>query len=401
VEITPQRSPNDSECDVSRREHTHRTQQTSATSGRITDSTPPYAVAQSAAPSRQEITVGLFGRRPKARTAQAQKAAIATFWTWWDQNAQPIADSIATGELERFIKPMSARVHAIDPGLSWEFGAGDSSRNQLTITAEGDPQLRRTARQWLREAPPADQTWSFHDLRQASGLNATLQLNEATLVLSEITVTAIPVGSGLNVTVHHPAFAGLSDAMQAQISALALDAALGEEAVELWIGTIEHTPTATAQAIPLGELSEALAEVIAEYMPDGEMAWTMLRGTGPRGLVQVLCLTRLASVQSPDFDQHVAITVPFSDITDEGLAGEAALDELRAFSAHLDEIVEGSGKLVAEETSDGVRILHYYVDSTTPASEQLQVATRGWRQGVVEITTSLDPSWHEVAAFRS
>lgn len=345
--------------------------------------------------------MGLFGRRPKPRTPQAQKAAIAAFWAWWEHNAQPIADSIETGELERYITPMSARVHAIDPGLSWEFGAGRSSRHQLTVTAEGNPELRRTARQWLREAPPSDQTWSFHDLRQASGLNATLQLSDTTLALSEITVTAIPVGSGLNVTVHHPAFADLSEGMQAQISALALDAALGEEAVELWIGTIEHTPTATAQAIPLGELSEALAEVISEFMPDGEMAWTMLRGTGPRGLVQILCLTRLVSVQSPAFDQHVAITVPFADVTDEGLAGPAAHDELRAFSAHLDEIVEGSGRLVAEETSNGVRILHYYVDSTTPASEQLQVATRGWRHGPVAITTSLDPSWHEVAAFRS
>lgn len=345
--------------------------------------------------------MGLFGRRSKPRTPEAQKAAIAAFWSWWADSAQSIADSIPAGQLDRFIKPMSARVHAIDPGLAWEFGAGISSQHQLTITAEGDPELRRTARRWLREAPPSDQTWSFYDLRQASGVDVTLQLNDTSLLLSEITVTAIPVGSGLNVTVHHPAFADLSEPMQAQISALALDAALGEEAVELWIGTIEHTPVATAQALPLGELPEALAEVIAEFMPDGEMAWTMLRGTGPRGIVQVLCLTRLVSIQSPDFDQHVAITVPFSDITEDGLAGVEALDELRAFTAHLDEIVSGSGRLVAEETSDGVRILHYYVDSTTPASEQLRVATRGWRQGAVELAASLDPAWQDVAAFRT
>lgn len=345
--------------------------------------------------------MGLFGRRPKPRTPDAQKAAISAFWTWWASNAQSIADSIPTGELERFVKPMSARVHAIDPGLAWEFGAGTSSRHQLTVTAEGDPRLRRTARQWLRQAPSSDQLWSFHDMRQASGLNTTLQLNDATLLLSEITVTAIPVGSGLNVTMHHPVFATLSEPMQAQISALALDAALGEEAVELWIGTIEYTPIATADAIPLGELSEVVSGVISEFMPQGEMAWALLRGTGPRGVVQVQCLTRLASVQSPDFDQHVAITVPFSDITDEGLAGVEALEELRAFSAHLDEIVGGSGRLVAEETSGGVRLLHYYVDSTTPAAEQLQVATRGWRHGAVELATSLDPAWHDVAAFRT
>lgn len=345
--------------------------------------------------------MGLFGRKPQQRTVDAQRAAIAAFWSWWAQNAQPIADSIPVGQLDRFIKPMSARVHAIDPHLAWEFGAGISSQHQLTVTAEGDPELRRIARRWLREAPPSDEVWSFHDLRQASGLDVTLQLNDTSLLLSEITVTAIPVGSGLTVTVHHPVFADLSTAMQAQISALALDAALGEEAVELWIGAIEHTATATSQAIRLSELPEALAEVITEFMPDGEMAWTMLRGTGPRGIVQVLCLTRLVSIQSPDFDQHVAITVPFTDIIDDGLAGSAALDELQAFTTHLDDIVRGSGKLVAEETSGGVRILHYYVDSTTPAAEQLQVATRGWRQGAIDIVTALDPAWDEVAAFRT
>lgn len=141
--------------------------------------------------------------------------------------------------------------------------------------------------------------------------------------------------------------------------------------------------------------------MIAEFMPEGEMAWTMLRGTGPRGPVQVLCLTRLVSIQSPDFDQHVAIAVPFTDISDDGLAGAAALDELRAFTAHLDQIVDGSGRLVAEETSGGLRILHYYVDSTTPACEQLRVATRGWRQGAVDVTTALDPAWYEVADFRT
>ena len=219
--------------------------------------------------------------------------------------------------------------------------------------------------------------------------------------MGEITVAGTRSGTGLDVTVHHPLFGGLPERVRTQIAFLGLDAALGEETVELWIGGIECAVSPPSGSRPLADLPAMVAEVIAAGMPDGQMGWTMLRGDGPRGPVLVTCLNRLNSIQAPDHDAHAAVAVPFRDRTAEGWPGPGSLDALRAFEDHLSAIVRGSGQLVAVETGDGVRTLHFYVDSTTPAAGQLQVATSGWDQGRVTVSSRPDPSWDAVRAFRS
>lgn len=346
--------------------------------------------------------MGLFSRRkPEPSTAVDHGAAIAAFWRWWASSAADIAAAIPAGSLGQYVDVVTSQVHAIHPGLAWEFGAGTSSRHQLTVTAEGDPSLRRTARRWLRAAPPRDATWSFYDMRQPSALDSVLQVGDAELRIGDVRVAATRRGSALDVVLYHPLFAQLPEQAQRQIAYLSLDSALGEEAVELWVGSIDQTPREPSGSCPLGDLPAMLAQVTADAMPNGEMGWTLLRGDGPRGPVLVTCLNRLSPVQAPDHDEHVAVTVPFRDLTADGWPGAESLDALRAFEDHLNSIVHGSGQLVALETSGGVRTLHYYVDSTTPAAGQLKAAIGGWDQGATTISAHPDPAWEAVAIFRT
>ncbi len=345
--------------------------------------------------------MGLFRRR-KPATVQATdpRAGIADFWQWWAVAAAELADAIPMATVNRYVDVMTAHVSAIDPGLAWEFAPGRTSRHQLTVTAEGDPELRRVARQWLRAAPPPDRIWSFHDLRQPGPLGFRLRIGGVDLDMNGIRVAGSRRGSGLDVIVHHPLFASLPQQVQAQIAFLSLDTALGEEAVELWIGGVGRSPDDPPGSRPLAELPAMVAEVVADGMPDGSMGWTMLRGEGPRGPLLVTRLNRLSPVQAPQHDQHAAVRVPFSDQTAAGLPGPGSLDALRAFENHLTAIVKGSGQLVAVETSGGFRTLHYYVDSGTPAAAQLEAATRGWEQGRVGVEARRDPAWEAVRCFR-
>ena len=52
------------------------------------------------------------------------------------------------------------------------------------------------------------------------------------------------------------------------------------------------------------------------------------------------------------------------------------------------------------ESAAGVRVMHFYVDSTTPAAEQIRAATSGWDQGKVVVTVEDDPAWEGVSRFR-
>lgn len=345
--------------------------------------------------------MGLFHRRGSTSDqASDPRAAIADFWQWWAVAAAELADAIPMATVSRYVAVVTARVSAIDPGLTWEFAPGRTSRHQLTVTAEGDPALRRVARQWLRAAPPPDTVWSFHDMRQPGPLGFRLRIGGVDLNLNEVRVAGTRHGSGLDVIVHHPLFASIPQQVQAQIAFLSLDTALGEEAVELWIGGVGRATDEPLGSRPLAELPAMVAEVIADGMPDGAMGWTLLRGEGPRGPLLVSRLNRLSPVQAPQHDQHAAVTVPFSDQTAAGLPGPGSLDTLNAFENHLTAIVKGSGQLVAVETSAGVRTLHYYLDSGTPAAAQLEAATHGWQQGRVTVGASRDPAWEAVRAFR-
>ena len=66
----------------------------------------------------------------------------------------------------------------------------------------------------------------------------------------------------------------------------------------------------------------------------------------------------------------------------------------------LVERLEGNGECVGAESCDGRRLLHFYVDSTTPAHEQLRVAASGWDQGEVTVTVTDDPGWRKVQHLR-
>lgn len=342
--------------------------------------------------------MGIFRRKKK--TANDSLQAIDAFWRWWGEAQPAVARSIRDSEPAKYASAIAERVHAIHPRLSWEIGPGVGAEFSLTVTASGDTDLRQFARRWLRWAPESGPTWSYADFRRPGPVDGELQLGDVRLDLAELRVATTRSATGLDVLVYHPAFASVPPNVHGTIVFVNLDHALGEEAVELWIDAIEWTTVEPPESIPFAELPALVAEVARENMPDGEMGWTMLQGQGSNGPLLVMCLNRLVSVQAPDFDQHVAVTAEYRDLSPDGWPGEGSLDALRVFEDHLSGIIAGSGMLVAVESCAGVRTMHYFVDSTTPAGEQLRAATSGWNQGRVTITAEIDPSWEAVKRLR-
>jgi hypothetical protein len=47
-----------------------------------------------------------------------------------------------------------------------------------------------------------------------------------------------------------------------------------------------------------------------------------------------------------------------------------------------------------------MRVLHIYVDSSTPAVEQMRAAVNAWDQGRIRVQVTSDPGWHHVAHLR-
>lgn len=349
--------------------------------------------------------MGLFSRRSRSDDADAQRAAISGFWSWWrDAGASDTAAALADGEPGRTADEIGAHVAAIHPALGWEFAPGLGSLHVLVLSREGNPQLRAVARRWRRAAPDADETWQYADARQPAVDPAafTVELDGARIHASEVTVSARVSGTSLDVALFHPALADLPAERRTAAVFLLLDHVVGEADVETWIGSIEALTLAPLDPIPLLTLPVVVHQLRERHTDaQGRPSWVLLEGRTPGGLpVVASAQVPLTPATAAQLDAHVAVAVPFTDRTDGGLPGPSSLQPLRDFEDHLTRRLGDSGRLVAHQTSGGMRLLHFYVDTTTPAADQLRAAVGGWDQGAVRIQVEYDPSWEAVAHLR-
>jgi hypothetical protein len=254
-------------------------------------------------------------------------------------------------------------------------------------------------------APEADETWSYSDVRLPAPdvEDVVLRIGEVDLDAGSATADARVTGAQIDVVVHHRRFSDLPEDAQRTATFLLLDAVLGEADVETWIGQIASSELSALDAIPLVALRAVVADVRAQHTgPDGEPHWVMLNGTTPDGGA-ILASTQvpLRASTAPHLDTYVPVVVPFKDRTEQGLPGPASLSALRDLEDHLTALLGDSGRVVAHQSHDGVRILHVYVDGTTPAAEQVRAGVVGWDQGEVAVDVELDPGWTHVAHLRA
>lgn len=355
-----------------------------------------------ARPRELSRSLDLTGVRIETARLRSDRA-ITAFWRWWaDGGARRSATAVERGDVRRVVPEITSLIEAVDPGLSWEFVPGrDGSAHRLTVTAAGVTELRGAARRWLAAAPPADRTWCFGDLRDpVSG--CALHFRDRRLGFDEAEVV-VDVGlSRADVIVHHPAFAGLSGPDRGIAAYLLLDAVCGEAAVELWVGSIRANATAPGDdAVALRALPGILRDLAEDNTDEwGGPAWQILHGDTPGGPMVAVVRVPLVALSAPEFDRHVAIGVPYTDVEACGLPGPLSLPGLRDLEDHLTDRIGAAGECVGAESCDGRRLLHFYVDSTTPADEQLRVAASGWDQGEVTVRVTDDPGWRKVRHLR-
>jgi len=340
----------------------------------------------------------MFGRRRRKDPTEA----ITEFWVWWSHARPRVAAAIEDGTTEKLADEISDQVHAIHDKLQWELSKGTRSRHSLVVAPAGDPALRATVARWLAVAPAADPLFEYHGSRQPDDnvFSARMQIAGQDLELSELRF-AFSVAEGahdVDVAVYHPVFAVLAPQAAQQVTFLALDWALGEEQVELWVGRVDTLTTPVPDLRTGPELRAAVDDLAAGHT---EPLYAMLSGEDRHGTpIMAMVQVPLKPARWPRLDTHVAVTLRFA-ARDNGLPTEESLEELRDIEDRIIDAVGRDGEVVAHETSGGVRTIHVYVDGATGAGNAAVAGTAA--AGSLRPTTKVtyDPSFSRVGHLRT
>jgi hypothetical protein len=342
----------------------------------------------------------LFGR--KSEPAEPAEA-IANFWLWWRESRPEIDARVEADDAPALAELIGPAVTAMRPSLVWEIAPGRTARHGLVVSASGDPELRSFVHRWALAAPAPDDLWEFHPSRQANPNAADLTVEVAgrefgldRLVLG----LRVPPGTPrVDVSAFHPIFPDIDDDTRMEATLLALDWLLGEDEVARWVGEIVAAEFEPIDAIPAVHLPAVVADVAEGFK---EEQWALLEGQTAQGKrLTVAARYPLRPVDHPLYDQHIAISLPYTHADEEGLPTGSSLSSLRDFEERLGEGLakQGSAVLVAHLSADGGRVLHVYADPSSDAVPVIKELASAWGEGRARVDVADDPSWSGVAHF--
>ena len=333
-------------------------------------------------------------------SSPAETEAVGAFWRWWSvAGAGLITAAVMTGVYGDLPEMIGAMVMAIHPELRWETAPGARSRHRLCVSGGGDPRLRVLAERWRRAAPQPTESWEFAAAREphADTLTGTLEglAQPVDLGKARIAVDWDDRSALAEFTVFHPAFTKMGTDDCRQAARLLVDWLLGEDDVQRWVGAINVSRTDPSDSQPAAVVPEFIQEVAA-LNPDPR--WTMREARTSAGQRVIVCALRpLRWVDHPLLDLHTAVRISFRR-TGDGLPDGEALRGLLHLEQDLDALLGPRGRLVASETSNGLRVLHYYSDSEDQnGRDSFERIARSRKD--VQVAHTYDPGWARVRKF--
>ncbi|MEV0594024.1 DUF695 domain-containing protein [Nonomuraea cavernae] len=348
----------------------------------------------------------LFGRKAENTPAGEPDNGIAGFWTWWQETRPRLDSMVAAGDTDGLSEWLAPAVSAVHPDLVWEVAPGRNAAHALVVTAAGDAELRSLAHRWARAAPPADLLWEFHPSRQVNprALELTLDVGGHSFGLDGLVLgLRVPRSTPrVDVAAYHPIFGelGADDRMEATL--LALDWLLGEDDVARWVGEITPATFEPIDSVAATHLPAVVADLASGY---GEEQWALLEGQTAGG-APLIATARypLRPVDYPLFDQHIAITLPYSHRDENGLPVGDSLTALRDFEERLATRLlklRDDAVLAAHLSAEGHRIIHVYADPTGDAAVHAKELVVSWEEGEPRVDVVADPAWTAVVPFVS
>jgi hypothetical protein len=206
---------------------------------------------------------------------QIETGLIEDFWSWFAAEAKTLAGLLDAAKPEMLAETLDPRIARLHQDLAWEVGPGKKSPHSLTITSAGNRSLRAETDRIVTVAPDLP-GWEFYPARQPTEMPKEVKLHDKNITVPTDHWKFSPrddLDSGkidIIIADEHLAMADKNSAFAAVF--LVLDALLGEDPVEGWIGKITFVPPGTeySRLYPIQELPHYIAW--ATTSPEGPLS---------------------------------------------------------------------------------------------------------------------------------
>lgn len=328
--------------------------------------------------------MGLFRRR-----ADQSPAAALDFWQWWAANRDEVTAAVDAGRAPDLADRLTDAVRRGIGDVEWEMGPARTKRHALVVSAAGDRVKRAATQQWWASAPD-DPDWEFFPARQPEPDFGNLRLGIAghDWELNDTRFDWAATDDGrLDVTVWHPRMADVPQQARHQVAFLALDWAIGEDMVEQWVAAID-ADTVPDDAAGVDGLRAAIGG-LAESTADN---WVLLEGETEGHRLVAMARAPMPRLLHLDKPVHVQLQLQYGEERDDGLPGSDTLAAANALQDAAETAADLDAVLVAIETGNGVRTLHFYATHRDVA-ERLRPVAAGWTAGGWAVEAEDDPGW--------
>jgi hypothetical protein len=192
--------------------------------------------------------------------------AIRDFWNWFSTNQNDIQFQLDNNNTESLVRDMNARVNAISPILAWEVGPGIVAPYMLVFPTEGDANRRPMIERILGLAPRLA-AWEFHTSRPSRRFLREVHLPDKGMKFDtagwRFELTQEVSSDRLKLDIFDDELSGIDRKIALTAVFILLDAVLGEDVVERWIGDINiSSSSGRVGVLPMPLIADRVAELV-------------------------------------------------------------------------------------------------------------------------------------------
>jgi len=194
--------------------------------------------------------------------------AINAFWRWFSDHHRDVEAMLDRDDTAELSRQINAQIDHLSSQLAWEIGPGLVEPYMFVFPTAGDSERKAAVGRIMEKAPKIER-WEFHASRPTRPFQREVQLPDRGLSFQtsdwRFALKPSPQSDRFELQIFDDRLGSVEEKTALTAVFILLDAVLGEDMVERWIGNIKVLPASSSRvSLPMPMIAERLAEVVPQ-----------------------------------------------------------------------------------------------------------------------------------------